>query len=150
MRAAAGTESVSVFLFVLSEMWKSFDNEQGRKWDTLGLHNLRTYCKRGSRAETWDNYGLQLPVAPKKHISWLEIKEEQGTEPMFYIQHWPITSSRDSNYEWSNRLSHLGSPYIKLIKGTPVSIGRTYLSQESWAKDSKRAKDACSDMEFHV
>lgn len=128
MRAAAGTESVSMFLFVLSELWRSFDNEQGRKWDTLGLHNLGTYCKRGSRAETWDNYCLQLPVARKTH-QLIGDKTEAETESVFYIRHKQITSNRDSNYEWSNRLSHLGSLYIVLTKGTVVSMRINYVEK---------------------
>lgn len=61
LQGGMGIGSVSVFLFVWSEMWKSFDNEQSRKRDAHSLHNWRTYCKGGSSAETWDNLDLNFP-----------------------------------------------------------------------------------------
>lgn len=115
MRAAAGTQPVSVFLFVFSEMWKSFDNEQARKWDALGLHNLRTHCERGSRAETWDNVGPRLPAAPRTH-QLIGDKTGEEAKSAFHDPHQLETiregtttkiSQIASNYKRNNRLSHL-------------------------------------------
>lgn len=63
-----------VFLFLWSEMWKSFDNEPSGARDAHGLHNWRTYCKRGSSAETRDNLSLDNLdfLWPEESISWLE------------------------------------------------------------------------------
>lgn len=70
-----GTGWGSVFLFVWSEMWKSFDNKQSRKRDAHSLHNWRTYCKGGSTTETRDNFGSNFPE-PEESVSWFRVKQE--------------------------------------------------------------------------
>lgn len=67
----------SVFLFVWSEMWKSFDNKQSRKRDAHSLHNWRTYCKGGSTTETWANFGLNFPES-EESVSWFRVKTGEG------------------------------------------------------------------------